>query len=169
MKELDITLQNYLKETRALVELLKKHPKNYAGNLRYMSMTKDNSSILGYMQVYYLYKAVEDIYKALCDDKIVCSENLILLLSLVADKLEECCSLIETGAPELEKVDVKPYLLYCDKAVAGEIFDPNHLIRHTEAEKWLQHKLKASRTNRKNAQKKRRKSFQFQVKKFRDS
>ena len=154
MKELDITLQNYLKETRALVELLKKHPKNYAGNLRYMSMTKDNSSILGYMQVYYLYKAVEDIYKALCDDKIVCSENLILLLSLVADKLEECCSLIETGAPELEKVDVKPYLLYCDKAVAGEIFDPNHLIRHTEAEKWLQHKLKASRTNRKNAQKK---------------
>ena len=43
MKELDITLQNYLKETRTLVELLKKHPKNYAGNLRYMSMTKDRS------------------------------------------------------------------------------------------------------------------------------
>lgn len=154
MKELDDTIKSYLNETRYLVELLKEHPKNYSGNLRFMSMTKDNSRILGYMPVFYLYKAVEDIYKALCDDKIVYSENLVLLLNLIADKINECCNLIETQSPEYEELDVRPYLLYCDKAVAGEIFDPNHLIRHTETDKWLQHKLKAARAHSKTIQKK---------------
>ena len=154
MKELDETLNCYLKETRYLVKLLKEHPKNFGGNLRYMSMTKDNSRILGYMPIYYLYKSVEDIYKALCDEKIVYSENLVLLLNLVADKIAECCNLLETKSPDYDEIDVRPYLLYCDKAVAGEIFDPNHLIRHTETDKWLQKKLKASRANRRKTQKK---------------
>ena len=69
-------------------------------------MTRENSRLLGYMSVYHLYKAVEDIYKALCDDKIVFSENLALLLNLVAEKIAECCNLIETKSPELEEVDV---------------------------------------------------------------
>ena len=154
MKELDNTTRCYLAETRFLIDEIKKHPKNYYANLKYLSMTKDNSRILGYSQVYYLYKATEDIYKALCDDKLVFSDNLKLLLSLVADKLAECCNLIETRSPEFEEIDVRPYLLYCDKAVAGEIFDPNHLIRHTETDKWLASKLKAARSKKHKIEKK---------------
>ncbi len=153
-KELDETIKCYLAETRTLIDELKSHPKNYRGNLKFLSMTRENSRLLGYMNVYHLYKAVEDIYKALCDDKIVFSENLALLLNLVAEKIAECCNLIETKSPELEEIDVRQYLLYCDKAVAGEIFDPNHLVRHTETDKWLQHKLKAARANKRRTIKK---------------
>lgn len=153
-KELDETVKCYLTETRTLIDELKNHPKNYRANLKFISMTKDNSRILGYMPVYNLYKAVEDIYKALCDDKIVFSENLELLLNLTADKIEECCRLLENKDPEFNELDVRQYMLYCDKAVAGEIFDPNHLIKHTDTDKWLQHKLKAARANRRRAQKK---------------
>jgi CheY-like chemotaxis protein len=105
--------------------------------------------------MYSLHKAVEDIYKALCDDKIVFSDNLVLLLKLVAEKMEECCNLIETQSPEIAEIDVRPYLLYCDKAVAGEIFDPNHIIRHNnENDKWLINKLKAARARKHKTEKK---------------
>ena len=153
MKELDDTLKCYLTETRFLISELKNHPKNYRELLRFLSMTKDNSRILGYTQIYNLYKAVEDIYKALCDKKLIFSENLVLLLNLVADKLAECCNLLEANSPEFQDIDVRPYLLYCDKAVAGEIFDPNHLIRHTEMDKWLAHKLKIARARKHTAEK----------------
>ena len=153
MKELDDTLKCYLTETRFLISELKNHPKNYRELLRFLSMTKDNSRILGYTQIYNLYKAVEDIYKALCDKKLIFSENLVLLLNLVADKLAECCNLLEANSPEFQDIDVRPYLLYCDKAVAGEIFDPNHLIRHTEMDKWLAHKLKIARARKHKAEK----------------
>ena len=168
MKELDETTRCYLAETRFLIDQLKKHPKEYYTNLRYLSMTKDNSRILGYTQVYNLYKATEDIYKALCDDKLVFSENLNLLLNLVADKFSECCNLIETQNPEYAEVDVRPYLLYCDKAVAGEIFDPNHLIRHTETDKWLAHKLKAARAKRRQSEKKPEEILKISSKKISD-
>ena len=148
MKELDDTIKCYLAETRHLITALKQNPEHYSQNLKYLSMTKDNSRLLGYMQVYNLYKAVEDIYKALCDDKIVYSENLELLLKLVASKLDECCNLIEAQSAEINEVDVRPYLLYCDKAVAGEIFDPNHIIKHVDTDKWLQRKLKAARAHK---------------------
>ena len=155
MKELDDTIKSYLAETRHLIDELKQHPRHYAQTLKFLSMTKDNSRLLGFSQVYNLYKAVEDIYKALCDDKIVYSENLELLLKLVADKMEECCKLIETQSPELAELDVRPYLLYCDKAVAGEIFDPTHLVHHNvETDKWLINKLKAARARRRKAEKK---------------
>ena len=155
MKELDDTIKTYLTETRHLIGELKEHPQSYAQILKFLSMTKDNSRLLGFTQVYNLYKAVEDIYKALCDDKIVYSDNLILLLKLVADEMEECCKLIEAQSPELAEVDVRPYLLYCDKAVAGEIFDPNHLVRHnTETDRWLINKLKAARAIKRRKEKK---------------
>ena len=154
MKELDDTIKSYLTETRYLIGELEEHPNHYAQTLKFLSMTKDNSRLLGFTQVYNLYKAVEDIYKALCDEKIVYSENLVLLLKLVAEKMEECCKLIETQSPELAEVDVRPYLLYCDKAVAGEIFDPTHLIRHNaETDRWLLKKLKIAREKRHNAEK----------------
>ena len=152
MNELDEITQCYLKETRILIDALRKQPKLYSGNLKFLSMTKDNSRILGYTHVYNLYKAVEDIYKALCDNKIAFSENLQLLLNLVADKMEECCKLIETKTPEYDVIDVRPYLLYCDKAVAGEIFDPNHLIRQTETDRSNSKKKKALRASKRKLQ-----------------
>ena len=73
-KRTDIT-GCYLKETRSLVNELKNNPQNFARILRTLSMTKDNSRILGYIPVYKLYKALEDVYKALCDEKISFNET----------------------------------------------------------------------------------------------
>ena len=72
------------------------------------------------------------INKSLCDGKIVFTENLELLLKIVCEEIAECCNLIEENSPLYNEVDVRPYLLYCDKAVAGEIFDPTHITRNAE-------------------------------------
>ena len=154
MKEPDDIIKSYIEETRHLIQELTADQKDYIQTLKFISMTKDNSRILGFTPVYYLYKAVEDIYKALCDDKLVFSKNLNLLLKIVADKLEECCQLIETHSPDINDVDVKQYLLYCDKAVAGEIFDPNHIVKNPDAEKWLVQKAKALKTQKRRTRKK---------------
>ena len=132
MDKLNDTTLCYLNETRSFISDLKKDPENYRGLLRTLSMTKDNSHILGYIPVYKLYKALEDLYKALCDEKISMTDNLRLLISIVADELSSCCDKIETDPAELKTSDIKPYLLYCDKAAAGEIFDPKHLINQKE-------------------------------------
>ena len=132
MKITDETLKCYLEETRFLLAKIRNNPKGYADTLKYFSMTKDNSKILGFTSVYNLCKAVEDIYKSLCDGKIVFTENLELLLKIVCEEIAECCNLIEENSPLYNEVDVRPYLLYCDKAVAGEIFDPTHITRNAE-------------------------------------
>ena len=135
MKEINETTKCYLQETRFLINELENNPRSFASILRFLSMTKDNSRMLGFIPAYKLYKALEDIYKALCDGKLVYSDNVNLLLILVAHKLVECCFIIENEDYELSdllEIDVKPYLLYCDKAVAGEIFDPHYLLAHAE-------------------------------------
>lgn len=135
MKELSKPVQCYLQETRYLIDELENNPKSFKSILRFLSMTKDNSRMLGFTPAYKLYKALEDIYKALCDGKLVYSDNVSLLLILVAHKLVECCYIIEnenSDLTELLEMDVRPYLLYCDKAVAGEIFDPHYLLAHAE-------------------------------------
>ncbi|MBO7637717.1 MAG: response regulator [Treponema sp.] len=149
MKVSEETLQCYLDETRQLIGKINKAPKKYSEILKYLSMTKDNSKILGFSSVYNLYKAIEDIYKALCDDKIVFSENLEQLLKIVCDKISECCNLIQNESPDYDDIDVRPYLLYCDKAVAGEIFDPSHLVKSNESDRWLAEKLKNARARSK--------------------
>ncbi|MBP5751802.1 MAG: hypothetical protein J6W60_02940, partial [Treponema sp.] len=125
MKTTDETLKCYLEETRHLLSLIKNDSKGYRENLKLFSMIKDNSKILGFTTVYNLFKGIEDIYKSLCDGKIAYTENLELLLKIVCGEIDECCNLIEDGSPLLNDIDVRPYLLYCDKAVAGEIFDPS--------------------------------------------
>ena len=41
--------------------------------------------------------------------------------------------MIDSGSTEdMENENIKPYLLYCDKAVAGEIFEPKHLLKLTK-------------------------------------
>ena len=153
MKTTDETLKCYLEETRHLLSLIKNDSKGYRENLKLFSMIKDNSKILGFTTVYNLFKGIEDIYKSLCDGKIAYTENLELLLKIVCGEIDECCNLIEDGSPLLNDIDVRPYLLYCDKAVAGEIFDPSHLTKKTENDDWLENKIKVSRARKKREQK----------------
>ena len=131
---LDNPVQCYLDETRSLIAYIRKSPEEYYSILRTLSMTKDNSHMMGYESVYKLYKALEDVYKALCDDKLSFSKNLKTLINLVLDKLVFFCEMIDSGSTEdMENENIKPYLLYCDKAVAGEIFEPKHLLKLTKS------------------------------------
>lgn len=149
MKNITETQKCYLQETRYLIDQLENNPKSFNSILRYLSMTKDNSLMLGFKPAYRLYKALEDVYKALCDGKLSYSENVSLLLILVAHKLVECCFIIENETTELSdllEMDVRPYLLYCDKAVAGEIFDPHHLLALSDLMTDNKNKPKKKRT-----------------------
>jgi len=130
---LENVTQCFLEETRLLINQLNSNPKTLHSILKYISMTRDNSRILGYTGIYKLYKAIEDLYKALCDKKIIFTDNLNELIGICARKLEEGCSIIEKEGNLSDDYDVKPYLLYCDKAVAGEIFESNHLLRLIES------------------------------------
>ena len=76
MTKIDDTLKCYLGETRSLISVIRNEPESYLKHLRMLSMTKDNSHLLGYENIYKLYKALEDIYKALLDEKLVFSNNL---------------------------------------------------------------------------------------------
>ena len=148
MKNINETTKCYLQETRYLIDQLENNPKSFYSILRYLSMTKDNSRMLGFIPAYKLYKALEDVYKALCDGKLVYSDNVNLLLILVAHKLLECCYMIESEESDMNdllEMDVRQYLLFCDKAVAGEIFDPHHLF--TSAEIMPETKTRAKKKN----------------------
>ena len=133
MTEITDTLQCYLEETRSLIGNIRKAPEDCRMHLRILSMTKDNSHLLGYEPVYKLYKGLEDIYKALLDDKLVFSKNLKTLINIVLDEITFLCDMIENNSPDYENVDVRPYVMYCDKAVAGEIFESKHLLKHAKA------------------------------------
>ena len=117
-------IKNYLAETRWLANTLKTQPEMTQEILRVLSITRDSSLLLGFTPVYRLYKATEDLYKAIIDGKAVFSDNLYFLINETADKLSEMCDKIEQGRmEELFAENVKPYLLYLDKAVAGELFN----------------------------------------------
>ena len=117
-------IKNYLAETRWLAHTLRTQPEMTQEILRVLSITRDSSLILGFTPVYRLYKATEDLYKAIIDGKAVFSDNLFFLINETADKLSEMCDMIEQGRMnELFEINVKPYLLYLDKAVAGELFN----------------------------------------------
>lgn len=121
-------IKNYLAETRWLAHTLKTQPEITKEILRVLSITKDSSLILGFTPVYNLYTATEDLYKAIIDGKTVFSENLLVLINETADKLSEMCDMIEEGRMEdLFDVNIKQYLIYLDKAVAGEIFNAQNL------------------------------------------
>ena len=128
MSELSNTVKYYLEETRSLISDIRKAPEEYRKHLRILSMTKDNSHLLGYENIYKLYKALEDIYKALLDDKLLFSKNVKTLIILVLDEITLLCNMVE-ASEDIETLDVRPYVLYCDKAVAGEIFEPKHLLK----------------------------------------
>ncbi len=130
MIEANKTKKCYLEETRSLISSIRNAPEDYRNHLRMLSMTKDNSHLMGYESVFKLYKALEDIYKALLDEKLIFSKNLRTLIVIVLDEINLFCEMIQKGLEEeIKAVDIKPYILYCDKAVAGEIFEPKHLLQ----------------------------------------
>ncbi len=126
-------IKNYLAETRWLAHTLKTQPEITREILRVLSITKDSSLILGFTPVYNLYKATEDLYKAIIDGKANFTENLLVLIRETADKLNEMCNMIEDGRmEELFDVNLRQYLLYLDKAVAGEIFNAQNLVNQNK-------------------------------------
>ena len=127
--ESEEVLKSYLLETRWICAALKKQPKMVQAILRVLSVTKDNSLILGFEPVYKLEKALETFYKFQADAMPAWTENVLVLLKAAAAKIDECCGFIERGDFEgLLSLDVRPCLLYLDKAVAGEIFDAKRLL-----------------------------------------
>ena len=128
ISESSAVIRNYLSETRWLVKALKEKPNFAREILRVLSVTKDNSRILGFTPVYKMLIAVENLYKAILDEKIVLNENLMVLLEKVSAKIAEMCILIEKGEfEELFEAEIRQYLLYLDKAEVGEIFNSEYL------------------------------------------
>ena len=121
-------ISRYLSETRWLTNALKTKPSKTKEILRVLAISKNNSRILGFSPVYKLYHAVEDVYKGIVDDRVSFSENLSILLSSVAKKIEDCCDCIERDEiEELSEINISDHLVYLDKAVTGELFDARHL------------------------------------------
>ncbi len=150
MTKLNNTLKCYLEETRSLISDIRKSPDDYRKQLRMLSMTKDNSHLLGYENIFKLYKALEDIYKALLDEKLIFSKNLKILITIVLDEINLICNMIEKSE-DSEKIDIRPYVLYCDKAVAGEIFEPKHLLKFSKTNNKLH--TESQTRNRRSAKK----------------
>ena len=131
-------INNYLAETRWLARTLKSTPEITQEILRVLSITRDSSLLLGFTPVYRLYKATEDLYKAIIDGKTVFNDNLFFLINQTADKIDEMCDMIEEGRmEELFDVNVKPYVIFLDKAVAGELFNAMSLASENKEETLL--------------------------------
>lgn len=131
-------IKNYLLETRWLAQALKDRPKIDREIFRVICITKNNSLILGFKPVYRLYRALEEVYKAIVDKKLTFSEALFVLLEAVSEKLFTVCNLIEKGQlDEVLETDINPYLLFLDKALAGEIFNASHLVSKKEKHIFL--------------------------------
>ena len=151
--ENDNVIKNFLAETRWLCRTLKTQPEITREILRVLSITRDSSLILGFTPVYNLYKATEDLYKAIIDGKANFSENLLLLIRGTADKLSQMCDMIEQGRMnELFEINIRQYLLYLDKAVAGEIFNVQNLILNENAKPLLLSENSTEKPEQKEAQ-----------------
>ena len=147
-------LQIYLHETRNICLALKKDPMPRSGVSATLLKCKNNSALLEFTPVASLCGALYSIYEICDDGKITFTENIADLVKLVAVKIEECCTFIETHAfkkpnpDELEEklsdIDIHLYLLYCDKAVTGEMFSAEDFNRQASLKKakrdFLSHK-----------------------------
>jgi CheY-like chemotaxis protein len=142
--ELSPVLKNYLLETRWVAQTLKNQPKIVREILRVLSITKDNSLILGFTPVYKILKSVEHLYKGLNDKQVIFTENLEILLEAVAEKLFQICTLIENGEQEeLLEIGINTYLLYLDKALAGEIFNAEKIFPRKNKTLFLESQLES--------------------------
>ena len=128
----------YLAETRRLCSEIKKNTAAPRKILNFIRMTKDNSRMLSFMPIFNLLKALEGVYTAAVDERVLLRLNVEILIGEVADEVCRICHLIEIKSPELEELDVRPYIMFCDKAVVGEIFDAERLVGIKSSDKNLQ-------------------------------
>ena len=112
----------YLAETRLLCSEVRKNTADPAKILNFIRMTKDNSRILKFIPIFNLLKALEGVYTAVVDERIAIRLNIEILVQEVADEICKICMMIEKNSPEIEELDIRPYIMFCDKAVVGEIF-----------------------------------------------
>ncbi|MBQ1833214.1 MAG: hypothetical protein II114_05505, partial [Treponema sp.] len=112
----------YLAETRLLCSEVRKNTADPAKILNFIRMTKDNSRILKFIPIFNLLKALEGVYTAVVDERIAIRLNIEILVQEVADEICKICMMIEKNSPEIEDLDIRPYIMFCDKAVVGEIF-----------------------------------------------
>ncbi|MCR4952499.1 MAG: response regulator [Treponema sp.] len=127
--ESEEVLNAYISEMQLLIDMLKNATANYGKILRLLSMTKDISRLLGFLPIYKMCKALESLYKALCDKNVLFTENIKILIKTIADKLEDLLQIIQSPDDSLEDADIHSFLLYCDKAAAGEIFNASFLTK----------------------------------------
>ncbi|MBQ5400030.1 MAG: hypothetical protein IIU15_02210, partial [Treponema sp.] len=128
----------YLAETRRLCSEIKKNTASPRKILNFIRMTKDNSRMLRFMPIFNLLKALEGVYTAAVDERVLLRLNIEILIGEVADEVCRICHLIEIKSPELEELDVRPYIMFCDKAVVGEIFDAERLAGIKSPDKKVQ-------------------------------
>lgn len=122
--------EKFIEETLSLAYFIKDNPYKEYEVLRSLSITKDSAELLEYNSIHKLYVALEDIYKALCDNVIVLSDNLLYLIDVVCDKITLCANCIKEDKPFPNEEEIRQCVLYCDKAVANEIFDIDAIAKH---------------------------------------
>ena len=122
-------IKTYLLETRSIIFRVRNCPWNFKKILPALRMSKDNARLFGFTPIYRMFKSLEDLYYALKENDILLTDNLQNLIIEVADKIYECCKVLEENPGAINFIDVHPYLLYCDKALAGEIFDSKILVK----------------------------------------
>ncbi len=109
--------QVFLKEIQSLIVLIKRSPWQAKKILPRLESIRDTARLLKFTQVYKLSFALDFLYKSIGDKKIAQSENIEKLLTSAADKL------VPAFHGKLENSTLKSYVIFCDKAAAGEIFD----------------------------------------------
>ncbi|MBO5607588.1 MAG: response regulator [Treponema sp.] len=136
MNKIDTVRQTFLQETMAVMLEIKKDPRQTKRALDKIKFTKDMAHVLGFHAVYKLYRSLENVYIGIADKEIAISENIFVLINVVCDKIIDVCRKIADGNDDID--DLGKYILYCDKAAAGEIFDTDvFLRRQTVIEKDL--------------------------------
>ncbi len=113
----------FIEETCALAQKIKKNSVPSPTLLSLIIAHKDTAAMISKNEVALLCFALQSVFRALLDEKIVHSENLTSLITLIAEKMEA----VAKNGEENEK-DVLPFLIFSDKAAAGEIFDISELL-----------------------------------------
>lgn len=114
----------YLSETRELCTRLCASDSATPSILSDVEKARDNSQLLSLTPLFSLFSALTDLYETALDGKFIFTENTKGLVGEAVKKIRECCALLEERKfTELNEVDIHFILVYCDKAVTGEIFD----------------------------------------------
>ena len=144
--DMNFVVRSFLDETRNLAEKLKTETKDVGKIAQLLISVQDNPKLLqdlneGFIAIYKLQLSLIGLYNSIQDKKILLNENIEILIQLVADKITEICEIIEDDIfnskkiTDFEEINIASYLLYLDKAIAGEIFDSKILVEQKSGKK----------------------------------